>query len=227
MLLEDFKKKIWRWQRIIRSRLGSGSKLDSPDRHFQEVILIPTALNGDNTGKVLYTGVSWYTYHYYKTLFKSVDLTTVDISSEQAVYGSKKHVIGDLAAPELTAHGPFDVIFLLGVLNYGINDAGTLRQTLKSLDRYLTADGCCYLTVEEQRSESRNCEFDAASVVRIFESMNYYIQPISDWFNITGGNAIARFFVASKSRQTLEAAQSRFANRPTADHALGSARTRQ
>ena len=209
-MLSAVKRKIWRLQRVVRSRLGVASRMNSPDRLFQENVLIPAVLKGLNAGNVLYVGVSWYTYHYYKHLFQGIELTTLDTSGEQAVFGSRNHIIGDLSEPTLGTHAPFDAIFLLGILNYGIDDAGAFRAALVDIDRLLAKDACCYLTVEEDLAGGKPGSIRSDEMISVAESRRYCVMPISQWFSIIGGKARTRFYVMSKNPQKTAAAQSKF-----------------
>lgn len=200
--IKNIKKQIWRFQRIARSRLGIGSNLNSPDRLFQENMLIPNALKSGDILNVLYVGVSWYTYRYYKTLFRKTNLTTIDILREQAVYGSKRHITGGLDSPGLASYAPFDVIFLLGILNYGINDPEALRRAMTHIDHLLAENGCCYLTVEEAtRNAATPTTINSSDAVRIVESTKYRITPISNWIEMTSGYARTRFFVMGRTSE--------------------------
>lgn len=199
-------------QRIIRSRLGISSRMDSPDRRFQEEILIPIALKDSSARKVLYVGVAWYTFHYYKTFFHNMQLTTLDISQEQAVYGAKDHVVGDLETAALISRAPFDIIFFLGVLNYGINDTQAFRSALISLDRLLSENACCYLTVEEDISGGKPSSITSDTMLEIARSMNFHAIPISEWFKIINGRARTRFYVMARSSQPAAQVLSRFSS---------------
>lgn len=209
-ILKVIKKRIWRTQRILRSRLGIRSRMNSPDRRFQEDILFKTALADPNTHKVLYVGVAWYTFHYYKTFFRNAELTTLDCSSEQAIFGAKNHVIGGLDSPELASYGPFDTIFLLGVLNYGINDIHTFHAALVDLDRHLTGNACCYLTVEEDISGEKPASIRSDTMLETAHAMNFQVAPISEWFEIIGRRARTRFFVMARTPQVITQVLSRF-----------------
>jgi len=208
-VITSIKKKLWRLQRVIRSRLGVGSTLNSPDRVFQEHTLIPEVLEDESICNVLYVGVAWYTYHYYRKFFRNINLTTLDISRDQAVFGCRTHVTGELDSPDLIPHALFDTIFLFGVLNYGINDENAFNTALTHIDRLMTKTGCCYLTVEE-RMEPANITISSKDMVRVAEAMQYHIVPISDWFEIVGGQAKTRFFVLSKSPASVISAQKKF-----------------
>lgn len=192
-MLDALKRSVWRISRVVRSRLGIGSRLDTPDRAFQERSLIPEALQRGAARKVLYVGVSWYTYHYYKRLFRNVRLTTLDIAPEQAVYGARDHIVGTLDNPDLALRAPFEVIFLLGVVNYGIDTPEQLKKSLEQTARLLGSGGACYMTVEESIVGGA-APLDEKTVAAMARSLNWVIEPLSDWFPLPGGKSRTRFY---------------------------------
>lgn len=194
------KKKLWRANRIIRSRLGIKSKLISPDRSFQEDVLLPRMMEQWRGDKVLYVGVAWYTYHYWRRYFRGIRLTTLDISPEQAVFGAKDHVVGGLSAPMLAARAPFDMILMPGVLGYGINSDADLREALACIHNLLRLDGNCFVTVEEPLVRERPATINADEMVATSRECDFDAQPVSDWFTLTNGVARTRYYSLARVR---------------------------
>jgi SAM-dependent methyltransferase len=201
-VLRSLKYRAWRWQRIVRSRLGIASTIESPDRAFQESVAIPRAAAAAKGGGVLYVGVSWYTYKYWRRYFKGVRLTTLDIDPGQAVYGARDHVVGDLDASLLGARPSFDVILLLGILGYGINDRAGIMRAMTSISRLLKTDGICLLTVEEG---GRAAELDSGTVARIARESGFALAPISEWYCIAQSAFRTRYYVLGRHPDFLSA----------------------
>lgn len=212
MKLKVIKKNIWRLKRILYSRLGYNSKLVSPDRVFQEATLFPKALENKDNPEVLYVGVSWYTYHYYKKYLSKTNLVTLDILPEQAVFGCKNHLVGGLDHPDLLQHKKFDLIFMIGVLGYGVNDFSLLKEVMVNVDKIMKASGCCYLTIEVPSHSNDKVNLDVEGVTRFVESMGCLIYPVSEWMEMLGDHGKNRYFVMARSKALLEIEVDKFSN---------------
>ena len=199
-LLQKAKKKVWRLQRIVRSRLGIGSKQYSPDRRFQEDILLPRVVEQWRGGKVLYVGVAWYTYHYWRRYFRGVRLTTLDVLPEQAAFGSKGHIVGGLSSTALADLAPFDLILMPGVLGYGINSDADLRGALACIHNLLRLNGSCFVTVEEPLVREHPTTINADEMMTASRECGFDAQPVSDWFTITSGVARTRYYSLARVR---------------------------
>lgn len=192
-----------RWQPMVRRRFGMRPRLRAPDRIFQEERLLPIVLEDGRVRKVLYVGVAWYTRYYYRAYFQHAELTTLDIAPEQAVFGFRRHITGGLDASQLACHGPFDAIFLLGILSYGINDLKSLHTELTHVSQNLTDVGCCYINVEKRHGASIDCTLRLEDVITCGESIGMCTVPISDWLEMVDGKGEIRFLVMGRSQERI------------------------
>jgi len=91
--------------------------------------------------KVLLVGCAHYTKDYPKKLAYN-DLWTIDIDPKMAEFGAKRHIIGNVVEiNKYFSKNFFDVIFLTGVLGYGLNEVKDAEESMKNLYMVLKAKG--------------------------------------------------------------------------------------
>jgi SAM-dependent methyltransferase len=117
--------------------------LGMPDRVVLDRKIIP-ALIDSGAKTVLSVGVAYYNAHHPGVFAaREVELWTIDIDQQKAIWGSPgRHITGD--ALDLAIHLPsdtFDAVILNGVLGYGIDDPRSVDRALRSIAAVLKTGG--------------------------------------------------------------------------------------
>jgi SAM-dependent methyltransferase len=119
-------------QRLGTYLLWIGAPLKTADRHFLETIILPWIAAMPGPLAILFVGVRFYTARY-PDYFHAHAFHTIDLDVLVSAYGAgARHVTGD--ATELTKYytpGSFDVVFLNGVIGYGMNAKGQVERFLE------------------------------------------------------------------------------------------------
>ena len=120
-------------------------KMDIPlpictrDREILEKIIMPYFAKNQDYCRVLFVGTAKYTWHYRK-IFSEKEYWTIEPRILDAVYGSKKHIIGYLDyIDRYFEENSLDLIICNGVLGYGLNDPDEIESTFNK----------CYLCLRE------------------------------------------------------------------------------
>ncbi len=125
---------------MIRQILrGIFLKWRNPERYVLEKKIFKRI----NRKRVLFVGVAPYTAQYPIKL-KNNDLTTIDINPYVAKYGAKNHIIGDIG--KYFFQEKFDVIFLVGILGYGVDTREKAEEVLKNCFNSLNKNGILIAT---------------------------------------------------------------------------------
>lgn len=126
--------------------------IHSKERFYFENVLIPS-FGIFNVERALFGGVGPYTWHYDR-LFREagIELHTIDRRKEAALWGaSGRHATGDLLELEtLFPTIEFDIIILMGLIGYGLNDEDQLRDVLTTATSKLTAQGRLLVACEDR-----------------------------------------------------------------------------
>jgi LmbE family N-acetylglucosaminyl deacetylase len=129
--------------RLMSRALRPGTKrgLQTPDRCILEQRILPF-LAADNThSKVLFVGVDWYTQRY-RDLFRSKNLTTIDVDSQKVGFGATEHIVDSLVnLGSHVADGTFEVIVCNGVIGFGLNDSSSIERAIDACWRALRSGG--------------------------------------------------------------------------------------
>lgn len=126
--------------------------IDDPARRYFEKTLIPK-LGASGINNVLFVGVGPYTWHYSK-LFKAegISFITLDLRPEAAIWGSPEgHITCDIQ--DVSKHAGdmrFDLVILMGVIGYGVNDPETARNMLTAATSLLNSDGRILVACESR-----------------------------------------------------------------------------
>ncbi len=95
--------------------------------------------------RVLLVGVEYYTENY-PNLLKTSDLCTLDINPSVAKFGAKNHIVGDVSeVDKFFPEESFDVVLLLGIFGYGLNDMKGAEKTLENCSKILKKNGLLIL----------------------------------------------------------------------------------
>jgi SAM-dependent methyltransferase len=133
--------------RLVPRRLLYGLSwvlmLGMPDRLLLDQRIIPTLIDS-GAENVLSIGVAYYNAHH-PVLFsaRGVELWTIDIDQQKAIWGSPgRHITCDaLDLARYLAAETFDAVILNGVLGYGIDDARSTDHVLRSVAAVLKPGG--------------------------------------------------------------------------------------
>jgi SAM-dependent methyltransferase len=117
--------------------------LGMPDRVVLDRKIIPMLIDS-GAETVLSIGVAYYNAHHPAVFAaRGVELWTIDIDRQKAIWGSPaRHITGD--ALDLTLHlapETFDAVILNGVLGYGIDDARSVDRALRAIATVLKPGG--------------------------------------------------------------------------------------
>jgi len=128
-------------------------KIYSPERIFFENIFISSLIKS-NINNVLFVGIGPYTYHYSK-LFKKVniDFYSLDYRNESMLWAfdKSKHKILDVKKVTSKDYGfKFDLIIVMGMIGYGINNEKDLFDSTKSLKKILNDKGILMIAYESK-----------------------------------------------------------------------------
>lgn len=191
--IQKIKFRLWAWKRILQIKLGLNYDNLTEDRLLQES-LIESAVASVQEPDILYVGVAYYNVNYYKKYFKNTNLITLDINRDQAIFGSSKHIVGGLDAHELKKYKKFDLIFLFGLVGYGVNNVNDLDVIIKHIGSLLKNDGVSYLTLEESFESTLNEKtlIDLCSV----HAMD--VASLSDWIQMEGKNCKMKFYIIKR-----------------------------
>lgn len=122
-------------------------------RYIIEKKIFPSIKNK----KVLLVGCAHYVNHYPNLLSKGGnDVYSIDIDPKMAEFGAKKHIIGNVV--EIDKHfreGFLDVIFLLGVFGYGLDDTKNAERTMKGCYKVLKDRGMLIITGIDNSDNNR------------------------------------------------------------------------
>ena len=142
-------KPVGRNVRDLMLLCGVGPKLAVPDRRVLEQTIFPYLLGRDDFQRILFVGCHWYTWHY-NTLFANKDYTTLEIDPARRRYGTKKHITDSIE--NITAHyadESLDVVMLLGVIGWGLDDAGTTDRSIAGIHQCLRPGGALILGCDD------------------------------------------------------------------------------
>lgn len=115
--------------RVITRR---GSHDNSPHRLPLEQAIFPYFANAEDCKRVLFVGCSVSTL-WYEKVFKAKEYWTIDIDPQRARVGAKNHIIDSVE--NLSKHVEkdyFDVIFMNGVIGWGINDKDLAEESIRA-----------------------------------------------------------------------------------------------
>ena len=126
--------------------------IHSKERLYFEHVLIPS-FGIFNVNRALFGGVGPYTWHYDR-LFRQagVELHTIDRRKEASLWGAKgRHVTGDLLELEsLFPTTNFDIIIMMGLIGYGLNDENQVRNVLTVATSKLAEHGHLLVACEDR-----------------------------------------------------------------------------
>ena len=113
----------------------------SEDRSILECVIIPFYQLSPTHQAIVFVGTDWYT-HGYTRMFSRKNYTTIDPNSEKARYGAEQHIIDDVGNIERYMQpGELDVVFLNGVIGWGLNAQDEAERAFAACHRCLRKGG--------------------------------------------------------------------------------------
>ena len=129
-----------RWL-LLRYRLDDAEFQKFPDRQWLNQKLFPQLAKLEQ-GHILYVGCAFYTWRSLRYFQKSIDLLTVDIDPDNAIWGGKKHLAANiLEIDQHVALYSFDIVLLNGVFGHGVNSPEDQEKAYRALHQVLKPDG--------------------------------------------------------------------------------------
>jgi len=115
---------------------GGSFYYPSEDRSILECMIMPFYQLSLAHSAILFVGTDWYT-HGYSRMFSRKTYITIDPNPDRARYGAEHHIIDDVSNIEqYMAPGSLDVVFLNGVIGWGLNSQD-------EAERAFAACHCC------------------------------------------------------------------------------------
>jgi SAM-dependent methyltransferase len=171
-------------------RYGGSFFYPSEDRQILECIIFPHYQLSPLHRNIVFVGNDWYTQGYGR-IFGLKNFTTIDANPAKARYGSARNIVD--YASNLDKHvgvGSIDLVFLNGVIGWGLNDPGEAEATFDCLGRCLRPGG--HLIVGwNDIPEHKPFEFTALKTLKAFNPMTF--EPLS----------AQEFLVANEWRHTF------------------------
>jgi hypothetical protein len=135
--------------RDLSLRLGIGPKLVADNRRVLEGQVFPYCNAQPDLQRILFVGCHWYTWHY-QQIFAKKEFWTLEIAPERARYGSKRHAIDSVENVEKHFDpGSLDVIMMIGVIGWGLDEPLAIESSLAACFRVLRAKGLLILGCDE------------------------------------------------------------------------------
>ena len=120
---------------------GGSFYYPSEDRRILECVIIPFYQLSPTHQAIVFVGTDWYT-HGYTRMFSRKNYTTIDPNPEQARYGAEQHIIDDVGNIERYMQpGELDVVFLNGVIGWGLNAQDEAETAFAACHRCLRKGG--------------------------------------------------------------------------------------
>jgi len=128
-------------QLLLQYRLKESEFQKLPDRQWLNQQLFPRLAKLEQ-GRILYVGCAFYTWRSLQYFQKTIDLLTVDIDPENAMWGCKKHLTANILEinRHVTPHS-FDIVLFNGVFGHGVNTPEDQEKAYKVLHQILKPDG--------------------------------------------------------------------------------------
>lgn len=108
-----------------------------PDRKFIKEVIFPYFNSLGDCRRVLFVGVQSYTRNY-ENFFPRAKFETVDSDEKVAKYGASTHQTVDICEFD---GGQYDLVFLNGVIGYGINTLMAVQKTSERIFKSLKIGG--------------------------------------------------------------------------------------
>ena len=120
---------------------GGSFYYPSEDRSILECVIIPFYQLSQAHQAILFVGTDWYT-HGYTRMFSLKNYTTIDPNPEKARYGAEQHIVDDVGNIEQYMQpGSLDVVFLNGIIGWGLNTQDEAEKAFAACHRYLRKGG--------------------------------------------------------------------------------------
>lgn len=128
---------------------GVGPTMKEDNRRVLETVIFPHLRDDSSIQSILFVGCHWYTWHYRKLLLNK-QFSTIEINPERARYGAKHHIIDSIE--NVGSHfdgGSLDVIMMLGVIGWGLDDPRLVENSLAACHDCLRNGGLLVLGNDE------------------------------------------------------------------------------
>jgi hypothetical protein len=129
--------------------LGIGPRMNEDNRRVLEQTIFPRILADPSYQRILFVGCHWYTWHY-KKIFATSEFWTLEIDPARARYGSSRHITDSVE--NVKRHfddSTFDVVMILGVIGWGLNDPQAIENSLGAMRSLLRKDGLLIVGIDE------------------------------------------------------------------------------
>jgi hypothetical protein len=143
-----------------------------PDRRLLEDEILPPLSAEADTNRVLSVGVAWYTQRY-ASAFETKTFVTLDLDPERAIFGSSKHIVGDLRDLErhVDASEPFDIILMNGVIGYGLDMRDDVDRALRACAARMRSGATLVIGINEEKPT--NVDPTSVAAYALFESRTF------------------------------------------------------
>ncbi len=122
-------------------RYGGSFYYPSEDRQILECQILPYYQLSPQHRRIVFVGCDWYT-HGYSRLFRHKWLLTMDANPANAKYSAPNHVVDYASGLEKYVEpGSVDVIFLNGVIGWGLNEVAAGEETFACFAKCLRPGG--------------------------------------------------------------------------------------
>lgn len=178
-------------QRETARMFGRTARIDTPDRHVLEDVILPFYARRSSMQRVLFVGCAPFTAHY-GALFADRDYRTLDPVPRRRRFGSTKHIVGRLEELDRRMDpGSLDLIICNGVLGWGLDDAASAERAFAAC--YVTLAPAGELVIGWNNVSGRNAVApEQINTLQAFERVCF--EPLE----------CSRYEVAGRSRHTYE-----------------------
>ena len=150
----------------------------SSDRITLEKGIFPFFINSKEYKNILFVGVANYTSGYPK-IFKDTNFWTMDFDPDKKIYGAVNHIVGSVTNIErYFARDYFNVIFLCGVVGWGLNKKEDIEYALLGINHCLCRNGILVLGWNDTPTRSKNLK-DGNITTKSFRK--YTFSPLGSW----------------------------------------------
>ena len=120
---------------------GGSFYYPSEDRSILECVIIPFYQLSHTHQAIVFVGTDWYT-HGYTRMFSRKHYTTIDPNPKRARYGAEHHIVDAIGNIErYIPAGSLDVVFLNGVIGWGLNSQDEAERAFAACHRCLRTGG--------------------------------------------------------------------------------------
>lgn len=166
----------FRFEFRVMTRKGVHDK--SPHRLPLEKAVFPYFVNDVEYKRILFVGCSVSTL-WYEKIFKTKEYWTIDIDPQKARLGAKHHIIDSLKnLSHYFAEDYFDVIFLNGVIGWGLNDTAETEASIEACYKCLRPLGKIVIGWNDI---PERCPFKIDDLLSLKKFRRWEFSPFKTW----------------------------------------------